>query len=120
MVYVPCRVVSGSGLGSEAAYRPLVVLRPDSGAGGQDVCGVEEREGRLGGDDLDFDVAVLSEWAWVDSGRREGTDSEEFSHDERGLYGRDTAGRDEENVGVVGRTLELGDELGHERGYEQV
>ena len=67
MVYVPCRVVSGSGLGSEAAYRPLVVLRPDSGAGGQDVCGVEEHEGRLGGDDLDFDVAVLSEWAWVDS-----------------------------------------------------
>jgi hypothetical protein len=97
-------VSEGAGsLGGSDAHRPLVVVRPDSGAGVLDVRGIEEREGLFRGDDLDVDVAVLSQWAWwVDSGREEGTDSEEFSHDERGLYGRDTAGRDEENVGVVG------------------
>jgi len=36
--------------------RPLVVVRPDSGAGDLDVCGVEEGEGPFRGDDLDFDV----------------------------------------------------------------
>lgn len=52
-------------VGCEAAYRPLIVVRPDADAGVFDVCGVEECEGRFGGDDLDFDVAVLSQWAWV-------------------------------------------------------
>lgn len=45
-----------------------------------------------------------------------GTDFEEFLDDEGGLYGCDAASRDEENMGVVGCTFELGDELaGHER-----
>lgn len=47
----------------------------------------------------------------------EGTDFEEFLYNERGLYGCHAAGRDEENMGVVGCTLELGNELaGHEKG----
>ena len=66
-MYVPYMLVSRSGLGilDEDAYRPLVIVRPDSGAGVLDVCGVKERERLFRGDDLDFDVAVLSQWACV-------------------------------------------------------
>lgn len=54
-------------------------------------------------------------------GRRGDTDFEEFLDDEGGLYGCYTTRRDEENVSVVGSTLELGDELaGHQRGRDGV
>ena len=100
-------------------YRPLVIVRPDAGTGALDVCGVVECERLFGRDDLSFDVAVLrfNGRACVVFGENIEADFEKFSYDQRGLYGRDAAGGDEENVCVVSDTLELCDELaGHGRG----
>ena len=46
-----------------------------------------------------------------------GTDFKEFAYDQGGFDGRDAPGGDEEDMSVVGKTFELGDELaGHDKG----
>ena len=62
MVYAPCmRMRVGVYEQTWGAYRPLVVIGPDVhvSVGGFDLYGVVKGEGLFGGDDLDFDVAVL-------------------------------------------------------------
>ena len=107
--------------GGGDAHRPFIVIRPYARAGVLDVCGVKEGEGPFRGDDFDFDVAVLRGWVCVRApgGQGENTDFEEVLYDEGGLYGCNAASRDEEDMRVVGRALELGDELaGHDGGAE--
>jgi hypothetical protein len=86
-------------------YRPLIVVRPDGDIGGLDVCRAEEGEGPFRRNNVNFDVAVLESNVRKRVFLRKAAPTSRSSRT-MGLYGCDTAGGDEQDVGMVRGALD--------------